>query len=99
MSSRSNQSPRPRKSRSEKPYNPGLHVLGIAGKVVGTILLVMLITGIILCCFAMVYIKTVILPQAHLDANFDMNLTSTIYYMNQEKGEYEEERKEEKKEE
>ena len=67
-----------------------MHILGIVGKVVGTFLLVMLITGIILVCFAMVYIKTVILPQAHLDANFDMNLTSTIYYMNQETGEYEE---------
>ena len=90
MPSRSNQSPRPRKGRSEKTYNPALHILGIVGKVVGTFLLVMLITGIILVCFAMVYIKTVILPQAHLDANFDMNLTSTIYYMNQETGEYEE---------
>ena len=90
MPSRSNQSPRPRKGRSEKTYNPALHILGIVGKVVGTFLLVMLITGIILVCFAMVYIKTVILPQAHLDANFDMNLTSTIYYMNQETGQYEE---------
>ena len=90
LPSRSNQSPRPRKGRSEKTYNPALHILGIVGKVVGTFLLVMLITGIILVCFAMVYIKTVILPQAHLDANFDMNLTSTIYYMNQETGEYEE---------
>ena len=90
MPSRSNQSPRPRKGRSEKTYNPALHILGIVGKVVGTFLLVMLITGIILACFAMVYIKTVILPQAHLDANFDMNLTSTIYYMNQETGQYEE---------
>ena len=87
MPSRSNQSPRPRKGRSEKTYNPAMHILGIVGKVVGTFLLVMLITGIILVCFAMVYIKTVILPQAHLDANFDMNLTSTIYYMNQETGE------------
>ena len=90
MPSRANQSPRPRKGRSEKTYNPALHILGIVGKVVGTFLLVMLITGIILACFAMVYIKTVILPQAHLEANFDMNLTSTIYYMNQETGEYEE---------
>lgn len=90
MPSRSNQNPRPPRRRNEKPHSPGMHVLGIAGKVLGTFLLVMLITGIILFCFAMVYIKTVILPQAHLDANFDMNLTSTIYYMNPETGEYEE---------
>ena len=90
MPSRSNQNPSPRRRRDEKNDSPALHVLGIVGKVVGTFLLVMLITGIILACFAIAYIRTVILPQAHLEANFDMNLTSTIYYMNQETGEYEE---------
>ena len=88
MSSRANESPRPRRQRRETAYNPALHVLAIVGKVVGTILLVMVLTAIILACFAMAYIKTVILPQAHLEANFDMNLTSTIYYMDQETGEY-----------
>ena len=88
MPSRSNQSPRPRNERPGKTYSPALHVLGIVGKVVGTILLVMVLTAIILACFAMAYIKTVILPQAHLEANFDMNLTSTIYYMDPDTGEY-----------
>ena len=86
MAARSNQSPRPERER-RRP-NPVLRGLAITGKVLGTILLVMLITGIILACFAMAYIKTVILPQAHLEANFDMNLTSTIYYMDPDTGEY-----------
>ena len=85
MAERSNQNPRPERERRR---NPALHVLAITGKVLGTLLLVMLITGIILACFAMAYIKTVILPQSHLEANFDMNLTSTIYYMDPDTGEY-----------
>ena len=44
--------------------------------------------GAILLCFAAVYIKTVIIPQAHLEANFVMNQTSTIYYKDSTTGEY-----------
>ena len=89
MPSRSNENyPQPRPRRRQKQASPVLHVFGVIGKVLGTFLLVMLITGIILACFAMAYIKQVILPQAHLDANFDMNLTSTIYYMDSSTGQY-----------
>lgn len=91
MPSRSNENhPQSRRRQSRKSSSPAMHALGVVGKAVGTVLLVLLITGVILACFAMVYIKTVILPQAHLDANFDMNLSSTIYYMNPDTGEYEE---------
>ena len=58
------------------------------GKVLGTLLLVGLLTGIILACFAAVYIKTVILPQAHLEADIVMDQSSTIYYQDSETGEY-----------
>ena len=44
--------------------------------------------GPILLCFAAVYIKTVIIPQAHLEANFVMNQTSTIYHKDSTTGEY-----------
>ena len=87
MPSQDNQNS-PRRRRNEKKRSPAAHALKLAGKVFGTLLLVMLITGVILACFAMVYIKTVILPQAHLDASFDMNLTSTIYYMDPDTGSY-----------
>ena len=63
-------------------------VAGTVGKVLGTFLLVCVITGAILLCFAAVYIKTVIIPQAHLEANFVMNQTSTIYHKDSTTGEY-----------
>ena len=60
----------------------------MVGKVIGTIVLIMVITGAILACFAAVYIKTVIMPDAHLDGNFTMDQTSTIYYLDSATGEY-----------
>ena len=79
--------PRPRKPRRKNP-SPAVAVLSTVGKVVGTLLLIGVITGIILVCFAANYIRTVIIPEAHLEANFVMNQTSTIYYMDSETGEY-----------
>ena len=54
----------------------------IAGffKVLGTLLLIGIVTGVILVCFAATYIKTVIIPQAPLEGNFQMNQSSTIFY-------------------
>lgn len=66
----------------------GLRTAAAVGKVIGTIALIVVITAVLLACFAAVYIKNVILPQAHLEANFDMDLTSTIYYMDSATGEY-----------
>ena len=40
--------------------------LGMVGKVLGTLLLIGLCTGVIMCCFLAVYIKTVIVPYADL---------------------------------
>ena len=74
--------------REPRRPSPAVTVLAAIGKVLGTLLLICLITGVILACFAAAYIKTVIMPQAHLEANFDMNLTSTIYYMDSDTGEY-----------
>lgn len=54
----------------------------------GTLILVFAITCSFLACFAAVYIKSVILPQAELDvADFSMNLSSTIYYTDPASGE------------
>lgn len=88
LASTTNQNPHPRRDRRRKQPNTAAMVLSVIGKVVGTLLLIGLITGAILVCFAAVYIRTVILPQASLDANFDMNLTSTIYYQDSNTGEY-----------
>lgn len=57
-------------------------------KVLGTLLLVGVITCALLACFAAVYIKNVILPMTPLDAaDFPTNLSSTIYYIDSETGE------------
>ena len=58
------------------------------GKVVGTLLLIGIITTVILICFAARYIQTVIIPQAHIEANFVMDQTSIIYYEDPNTGEY-----------
>ena len=86
MSVTSNQNPRPERRR-KKPSTTAV-VFSTIGKVVGTLFLIGLITSVILACFAANYIRTVIIPQAHLDANFVMNQTSTIYYKDSETGEY-----------
>ena len=58
--------------------------------IIGTILLVAITTGAIMCCFAAVYIRTVILPQADLDlTNFDLNENSVMYYQD-DNGQYQE---------
>lgn len=54
----------PRKSgKKKKRKESGGHVGRRILQVLGTLLLVGLCTGAILCCFAAVYIKTVIIPR------------------------------------
>ncbi|MGI5970476.1 MAG: PBP1A family penicillin-binding protein [Oscillospiraceae bacterium] len=69
------------------------HVLAsffsLAIKAVGTILLIIITTSLILACIAAVYIKNYIQPQ--LDMNLDdysLNLSSTIYYQDKETGQW-----------
>ncbi len=88
MASTSNQGPNPNRGRKRRRPSTAAVVAGTVGKVLGTFLLICVITGVILLCFAAVYIKTVIIPQAHLEANFVMNQTSTIYYKDSTTGEY-----------
>ena len=80
--------PNPNRGRKRRRPSTAAVVAGTVGKVLGTFLLICVITGAILLCFAAVYIKTVIIPQAHLEANFVMNQTSTIYHKDSTTGEY-----------
>jgi len=49
--------------------------------VIGTLLLIAIITGSLLACFAAVYIQKVIMPETALDVgDYPLNLSSTIYY-------------------
>ena len=59
--------------------------------VVSTILLVMLCTGLLLCGFLMIYIKTVIVPYAELSLDdYPLGENSIMYYQDKETGEYKE---------
>ena len=50
-------------------------------KVLGTLLLIGVVTAAFLACFGAVYIKEVILPDAHVEAQaYSTALASTIYY-------------------
>lgn len=82
-STRSANSPAPRKKRKKAKRIAGRIFKGIA-----TLLLICIITGSFLACFAAVYIQQVIIPQVSFDmADFPMDLSSTIYYTDPESGE------------
>ncbi|NCB63035.1 MAG: transglycosylase, partial [Clostridia bacterium] len=81
-----NQNNRERRERRQTGFDAASVAL-TAGKVLGTLLLIGITTAAILACFATVYIKTVIIPQAEVNvSNFNLNLSSTIYYTDPQTG-------------
>ena len=88
MATTSNQAPQPGRKRPRRQRSAAATVAVTIGKVVGTLLLIGIITTVILICFAARYIQTVIIPQAHVEANFVMDQTSIIYYEDPNTGEY-----------
>ena len=88
MATTSNQAPQPGRKRPRRQRSTVATVAVTIGKVVGTLLLIGIITTVILICFAARYIQTVIIPQAHVEANFVMDQTSIIYYEDPNTGEY-----------
>lgn len=77
----------PRKRKQKKRGG----VLKSVLKVIGTLLLIGICTGALLCCFAAMYIKAVILPEAKLDlGTINVNENSVMYYQDKATGEYEE---------
>ena len=82
------ETPRRRRSRKSRKGHSGLRrVL----KVLGTLALIGITTGALLCCFGAVYIKTVILPEAGLDLEeFFLGENSVMYYYDEDTGNYEE---------
>ncbi len=60
-------------------------------KILGTILLIILTTGIIFACIFAVYVKTTITPMAYLDlGDMSYDLTSVVYYYDDDTQQYEE---------
>ena len=75
-----------RSGRSRKKRGRGSPA-GTVFKVLGTLLLIGLCTGAILCCFAAVYIKTVIFPIADLSLDdFQLGENSVMYYTDKNTG-------------
>ncbi|MEG2958386.1 MAG: transglycosylase domain-containing protein [Oscillospiraceae bacterium] len=78
--------PAVRRRRQRRPR--WQEVLIKVGKVLGTFLLIGLTTGLIMACFAAVYVQTAIIPNANLDlGTISMDLSSTMYYTDRETGE------------
>ena len=86
----SRQTPTPQ-GGPEEPKKGGHPRLAMAGKVLGTLLLIGLCTGAIMCCFLAVYIKTVIFPYADLSLDdFQLGENSIMLYQDKKTGEYKE---------
>ena len=87
----SRQTPSP-EGGPEEPKKKGEHPrLAMVGKVLGTLLLIGLCTGAIMCCFLAVYIKTVIVPYADLSLDdFQLGENSIMLYQDKKTGEYKE---------
>ena len=76
-SSSGRRSSEPRRSKKRGKRSPGRTALWV----IGTILLVAVTTGAIMCCVAAVYIRNNILPLAQRDMNdFTLNENSIMYY-------------------
>ena len=62
-------------------------IVSLVLKIIGTVALVGVLTCAILACFATVYVKNVILPDAHLDVgDYSTDLASTMYYIDKDTG-------------
>ena len=90
---RSQRSRTPEGQRKERRSRKGRRKgrMSTVWKVLGTLLLVGICTGAIMCCFAAVYIKTVIMPQVDLSLDdFQLGENSIMLYQDKETGEYKE---------
>ena len=90
---RSQRSRTPEGQRKERRSRKGRRKdrMSTVWKVLETLLLVGICTGAIMCCFAAVYIKTVIMPQVDLSLDdFQLGENSIMLYQDKETGEYKE---------
>ena len=80
------QAPRASARRRRRPI--WLTVIVRFFQVIGTLLLIGVITGCLMACFAVVYVKTSVMPNASLDLSaYTMNENSVIYYTDKNTGE------------
>ena len=83
--------PRARAKRRKKRRPLILTIIILFFQLVGTLLLVGAVTGSFLICYAAVYVKTAVIPTAHLDlSDVSMNENSVIYYADKTTGQWRE---------
>lgn len=70
------------KRRTRRKKRPiGLTILIRALQTIGTLLLVVILTGSLVCCYAAIYVKTVIMPNSEIDMSaYTMDENTIIYY-------------------
>ncbi|MCI9566370.1 MAG: penicillin-binding protein [Lawsonibacter sp.] len=79
----------PRKRRRKRRGSSIWRAVSIFLKVVGTLFLIGLCTGVLLACFAAVYINEVIVPKADLSLDdFPLGEDSIMYYQDKATGQY-----------
>lgn len=73
---------KPRNGHRRRRKRPiGVTILIRALQTIGTLLLVAVLTGSIVCCYAAIYVKTAVMPDAQLDMSaYTMDENSVIYY-------------------
>lgn len=79
------QAPRAKARRRKRPI--WLTIIVRFFQTIGTLLLVGVITGCFMACFAVIYVKTAVMPKAGLDLSaYTMNENSVIYYEDKNTG-------------
>ena len=83
---------RPISKMARKRRRPiGVTILIRILQVMGTLLLLGVITGSLLLCYAAVYVKTAVMPKAHIDLSaYNLNENSIIYYEDKTSGQWRE---------
>jgi penicillin-binding protein 1A len=75
--------------RKIRTAGPLLSILGWIGKILGTMLLIFLTTGAMLGCIFAIYVDRYVNTGLDINpADFQLDLTSFIYYLDKETGEY-----------
>lgn len=77
-----------KRRRRRRRRNPILVTLGWIFKILGSLLLIAVVTGCFVACYGVIYIQTVIMPEAaQLDLSaYVLNEPSTIYYTDKDTG-------------
>ena len=84
------EAPRPR-SRKRRRRPIVLTILIRFFQIIGTLLLIGVVTGSFMICYAAVYVKTVVMPQTYLNLDeYILNENSIIYYEDKTTGEWRE---------